>query len=114
MGKLILLDRSDNLLAVALEEFQQNLSADQQEHFNSIASGTPTAEDIILLTQEIDEKNAERKSRVIANRMRGVLESVQQYCAVVDTFVQSNPTIAALVWGTVKFVILVVALASLR
>ncbi|KAF8252017.1 hypothetical protein K440DRAFT_658299 [Wilcoxina mikolae CBS 423.85] len=93
-------------LTLALDEFQQNLSPDQKNEFDSIASSSPNVQDVVLLTQEIDQKNSERKSRIMANRMSGVLESVQQYCVIIDTFVQSNPGIAALVWGSVKFVIL--------
>ena len=37
----------------------------------------------------------------------GVLQSIQQFSSVVDTFVQANSGIAALVWGSVKFTMLV-------
>jgi len=105
--KLILFDRSGDRLKLALDEFQHNLPPDQKNEFNSIASSIPTANDVVLFTEEIEQKNSGRKSRIMANRMSGVLESVQQYCAIIDTFIQSNPGIAALVWGSVKFVILV-------
>jgi hypothetical protein len=105
--KLILFDRSGDRLKLALDEFQHNLSLDQKNEFNSIASSIPTANDVVLFTEEIDKKNLGRKSRIMANYISGVLESVQQYCAIIDTFVQSNPGIAALVWGSVKFVIMV-------
>ncbi|KAF8251991.1 hypothetical protein K440DRAFT_537765, partial [Wilcoxina mikolae CBS 423.85] len=101
-------------LKIALDEFQHNLSPDQKNEFNSIASSIPTANDVVLFTEEIDKKNLGRKSRIMANYISGVLESVQQYCAIIDTFVQSNPGIAALVWGSVKFVILVFTIVFFR
>jgi hypothetical protein len=107
MEKLIPFDRSGDKLKLALDEFQRNLSPDQRNEFNSIASNIPTANDVVLFTKEIELKNSGRRSRIMANRMTGVLESVQQYCAIIDTLIQSNPGKAALVWGSVKFVILV-------
>ncbi|KAF8544009.1 hypothetical protein BDD12DRAFT_977932 [Trichophaea hybrida] len=97
---------SGNRLTIALNEFQTSLSPEQRKHFNEISSGTPAAEDVISLSEEIDKKNSTRRSRVWVQRTSGVLNSVQQYSAIVDTFIQANPTIAALVWGSVKFVIL--------
>ena len=71
------------------------------------------AQDVVDLLSEIDKENSARRSRVWAQRVRGILDSVQQYCSIVDTFVQANPAIASLVWGSVKFVILVISYNSL-
>jgi hypothetical protein len=67
----------------------------------------PDATAVIILTAEIDNQNAKRRSRGVATRLFGFLESVQQFSSVVDTFVSSNPSIAALVWGSVRFALLV-------
>ena len=40
-------------------------------------------------------------------RLITFLESVQQFSGIVDVFVSSNPQMAALVWGGVKFALLV-------
>ena len=98
--------RSGNDLATALKEFQEGLSPEQETRFKSIATHTPKAEDVLQLTDEIIEKNAHRKSRMFADRVRGFLNSVQQFCSIIDTFAASNQ-IAALVWGSVKLIILV-------
>jgi hypothetical protein len=37
-----------------------------------------------------------------------MLQSIRDYSAIIDTFVSSNPVIAALVWGSVKLTMLVV------
>ena len=93
-----------------MDEFQIGLSQEQRDRFQAISRGTPAAQDVVHLLGEIDEKNSARRSRVLAQRMKDILNSVQQYCSILDTFIQANPGIAALVWGSVKFVILVIAL----
>ena len=85
----------------------QTLSTDQQKEFLGMTSAPLVVHDVVEVTRKIDETHSKRKSRAFAIRIRGVLESVHQYCSVVDTFVQSEPKIAALVWGSLKFVILV-------
>jgi hypothetical protein len=93
-------------LAKAVSEFRRCLSPDQDAQLASTASNTPRAEDVLQLTDEIFEKNSDRKSRVFASRVQGLLSSVQQYCTIVDTCTGPNQT-AALVWGCVKLFILV-------
>jgi hypothetical protein len=93
-------------LAIALDEFQQRLSPEQETQLKSIAAHTPEADDVLQLTSEINEKNSHRKSRILADRVQGFLNSVQQYCNIVDTCTGPNQT-AALVWGCVKLAILV-------
>ena len=63
---------------------------------------------VVHLTDKINKKNSTRKSHVLASRMRVVLEAVQQYSAIGDTAFSVNP-IAALVWGSVKIVVQVMA-----
>jgi methyltransferase-like protein len=89
-----------------LEEFQQRLSPDQATQLKSIAAHTPNAEDVLQLTNAINEKNSHRKSRILADRVQEFLNSVQQYCNIVETCTGPNQT-AALVWGCVKLAILV-------
>lgn len=60
-----------------------------------------------MLTKEIDDANAKQRHNCVGVRLFTFLESVQQFSSVVDTFVSSNPSIAALVWGSIKFTFLV-------
>jgi hypothetical protein len=92
-----------------LEEFQQHLSLEHKEQLKSIAAGhdhTPDATDVLQLTDEINKKSSARKSRILADRVQDFLNSVQQYCNIVDTFTGQNQT-AALAWSCVKLAILV-------
>lgn len=92
-------------LQTALREFQDRLSPEQKQRLLA-HGGVPDAAAVIALTAEIDEENAKRRSRCVAARIFGFLQSVQQFAAVVETFVSSNPEIAALVWGSVKLALL--------
>jgi hypothetical protein len=96
----------DQPLRSALRDFQDILSPEQKRDLLAQAT-VPDAAAVIILTAEIDRENAKRRSRGVATRLFSFLESVQQFSTIVDTFVSSNPSIAALVWGSVKFAILV-------
>ncbi|KAH7132595.1 ankyrin repeat-containing domain protein [Dendryphion nanum] len=93
-------------LTAALDEFQQLLSSDQVAHLASFSSNVPTADDVVQLTEQVAQANAGRKSRQLADRIQGLLGSVQQYSTIIDTCVGPNQ-IAALVWGSIKIVLLV-------
>ncbi|KAH8591415.1 hypothetical protein B0O99DRAFT_744597 [Bisporella sp. PMI_857] len=61
---------------------------------------------VIAFVGQIDANNSSTTRRCVAPRLCTFLEATQQLSGVVDTFVSSNPTIAALVWGGVKTAIL--------
>ncbi|KAH0551473.1 hypothetical protein GP486_007313, partial [Trichoglossum hirsutum] len=96
---------SHNDLAIALSEFQRALSSDQAAQLTSFSNNAPTADDVVRLMDDIMKANAGRKSRLLASRVQGLLGSVQQYCAIVDTCPGPNQ-MATLVWGSVKLVLL--------
>ncbi|KAI9770983.1 MAG: hypothetical protein M1840_002687 [Geoglossum simile] len=96
----------DEPLRSALRDFQDVLSPDQKKMFLAQATTVPDAAAVFILTAEIDRENAKRRSRGVATRLFSILESVQKFSTIVDTFVSSNPSIAALVWGSMKFAIL--------
>ncbi|KAF8249116.1 hypothetical protein K440DRAFT_641482 [Wilcoxina mikolae CBS 423.85] len=86
-------------LRAALDSFHEALTEDQKTQLSAI--GKPTASAVVELTENIDAKKPKSSRRVL-----GFLQSFQQFSAVVDTFIQSNPVVSALVWGSVKFLIL--------
>ena len=61
----------------------------------------------MIFTAQLDRDNQLRKGRGIASRLYSILQSMQTFSTVVDTFVSSHPEIAALVWGSVKLTMLV-------
>ena len=90
-------------LTEAVDDFQRILTEDQRTALKKIKS-IPDADAVLVFTAELDASQQHRR-RSIATRLHSVLESVQQFSAVIDTFVSSNPEIAALVWGSVKLTI---------
>jgi len=92
-----------------LEEFQRHLPPEQEAQLKSIAAAhhhEPDATDVLQLTSEINKKNSARKSRILGDRVKEFLNSVQQYSNIVDTCTELNQT-AVLVWSCVKLTILV-------
>ncbi|KAL2005314.1 hypothetical protein VTN00DRAFT_2524 [Thermoascus crustaceus] len=90
----------DESLRQALKDFQDALEPKQRKRLTS--STIPDPEAVIILTTEIDNENAKRRSRCVAARISSFLESVQQFSSIVNAFVSSDPQIAGLVWGSVK------------
>ena len=85
------------------------MSPEHEEQFKSITAAhehTPSATDVLQLTAEVNKKSSARKSRILADRVQGFLNSVQQFCNIVDACAGLNQ-IAVLVWSCVKLAILV-------
>lgn len=91
-------------LSDAIKSFQNSLDPDQKARLEAIQA-VPDAHAVAGFTYQLDQENAKRKSRCVAARISPLLESVQQFSGIVETFVSSNPHIAALVWGSVKLVL---------
>jgi hypothetical protein len=66
---------------------------------------------VLVLTAQLD-RSQDRRGRSIGTRLHSVLQCVRDFSAIIDTFVSSNPTIAALVWGSVKLTIQVTTLCG--
>lgn len=98
--------RVDAPLQAALKEFQAILDPTQKAELLAL-NQIPDANAVITFTAQVDEENAKRKQCCVASRLWAVLESIQQFSGVVDTLVSSHPTIAALVWGSIRFFFLV-------
>lgn len=96
----------DQSLQQAIREFEGALSPDQNKQLQAIKA-VPDEAAVITLTAQLDEKNAQRRTSCVASRLYTLLQSVQQFTTIVDTFVSSHPNIAALVWGSVKLTMLV-------
>lgn len=98
---------SSELLVAAVREFQDILTPTQNAQLLAHTTKPDTIA-ILTFTAEVDRVNAHRRSRCVSSRLFGILQSVQDFSTIVETFVSSHPDIAALVWGTLKFTILAV------
>lgn len=99
-------DDSQAALNSALKDFQGILTEEERRKLGNIG-GVPGADAVMIFTAQLDRANQSRKGRSIASRLYSVLQSVQAFSSVVETFVSSHPEIAALVWGSVKLTMLV-------
>jgi hypothetical protein len=99
-----------DVLPQALNDFKAGLTADELHRFQQIIgsnAAAPDASSVMLLVSQIDAEKAGKFSRCIGPRLTPFLEVVEQFSSIVQTFVSSNPTIAALIWGGVKVALLI-------
>lgn len=94
----------------ALEEFLSSLPQDGRDQFTAMGkddSGHASSPDVIVAAADaIDIVNRQKsRTRSFGQRYRNIIESLQSFFVVIDTAVSSNPTIPALVWAGVRFVL---------
>ncbi|KAJ6263396.1 hypothetical protein Dda_1959 [Drechslerella dactyloides] len=95
------------LLEEAVVNFKNALQPNDRKAFERLSN--PTAEDVTSLVRDVDERlgQKQKRRRTLQNSTFATfVQSMQQFAGIVDTCVQSNPEIAALVWGGMKFVLL--------
>ncbi|KAF8472835.1 hypothetical protein BDZ91DRAFT_760293 [Kalaharituber pfeilii] len=86
-------------LVDAVDAFNKLLSPEQRQAL----SQPQTPGDIVELTKALqDAKVSEKKLQ----RCEGFLQSVQQFSGIIDTMIQHRPCVSALVWGSVKILLL--------
>jgi hypothetical protein len=99
-------------LEVALSEFGSVLNDDERKQLQQIKE-VPNASAALIFTAKLDASNTTRRGKSIGARAFSMLQSVQQFSTIVDTFISSHPDIAALLWGSVKLTVLVRHLSRL-
>jgi hypothetical protein len=87
----------------AVDDFQRILTEDQRTALKNIKS-IPDVDAVFVFTAQLDWSQ-DRRGRSIGTRLHSVLQCVREFSAIIDTFVSSNPNIAALIWGSVKLTI---------
>ncbi|KAK8018511.1 hypothetical protein PG991_007701 [Apiospora marii] len=90
--------------------FQNVLDDDQRRALLMMRQGSvPDAGAILMFTAQLDSINKNRKGRSFATPLHRFLTSIRDFCGIIDTYVSAHPEIAALVWGSVKLTMMVVA-----
>ncbi|KAJ5928123.1 hypothetical protein N7466_007079 [Penicillium verhagenii] len=89
----------------ALADFKQSLTDEEKQQYRA-HEANPGASSIIEFMRVVDESKPQTNMRCLGSRLCTFLDKTQQFATIVETFVSSNPVIAALVWGSVKFAIL--------
>lgn len=101
--------RADSVigLEIALSQFGAILTDDERKRLQTQKSGLNDADAAFKFTLELDELDPVRRGRVVATKLCSLLQTVQSFSQVVETYVSSNPQVAALIWGTVKLTFMV-------
>lgn len=94
-------DNATDVLETAIKNFEATLTPQDRDDLHKNKT-IPPPDAVMVFTAELDAVNTTRKGYSAATTMHGCLQSVRDFTAVIDTYVSSNPEIAALVWGSVK------------
>ncbi|MCJ1479597.1 hypothetical protein MMC13_008283 [Lambiella insularis] len=94
-------------LGRALSEFEAVLTDEQKNTLQLYRGQLPSTTAAMALTAEIDRENSKKRIQCVGPRLTSVLESVQRFSCVVDTFISgSQSEIAGALWGVVKIALL--------
>ncbi|RYC79361.1 hypothetical protein BFJ63_vAg17756 [Fusarium oxysporum f. sp. narcissi] len=89
--------------------FQASLTDDDRIKLQKMKGIQYDTRSIITFTAELDGADPRRRGKSIATRLATLLQIIQQFVPVVDTFIQSNPDLAALIWGAMRVTFLLLA-----
>jgi hypothetical protein len=84
----------------AIDQLQKILEPDEYQELSRIQS----LEDMIEATQKQTAWYQKRRLPRLMSRLQPMIEVVRSFSGAIDMFVQANPSISALVWGSLKFV----------
>ncbi|KAI6753938.1 hypothetical protein HG530_013114 [Fusarium avenaceum] len=102
----VALAKTESSLEQALRTFRATLTEKQLKDLDAIKY-VPDTKAVLTFTAELDAKRRTIKGQSIASRLYSILQCVRDFSSVVETFVSSNPQIAALIWGSIKLTMLV-------
>ncbi len=94
----------NKIIAQARDEFLASLPPDQRDKLSECESTDDMIAEIRAL-EIIKQRKAVGKTCI--NVVQQLGDRLKPFFQVVDTFVSSNPNVAALVWGSLRFVFLV-------
>lgn len=97
-------DSSDGVkeLETAIARFQAILDDDDRKKLQQLKTTSHDPQSIVLFTAELDRLDRNRRGKSVATRLSSFLQIIEQYTPIIDTFIQSNPDITALIWGSIK------------
>ncbi|KAG5664903.1 hypothetical protein KAF25_008637 [Fusarium avenaceum] len=96
-------------LEITIACFQAILSDDERIQLQQLKKTSHDAQSIITFTAELDRLEGKRRGRSVASRLASFLQTVEQFTPIIDTYIQSNPEIAALIWGSIKLTFMFLA-----
>ncbi|KAJ5261119.1 hypothetical protein N7478_011714 [Penicillium angulare] len=90
----------------ALTKFQDVLTTEEKQKLQTITA-VPDAGGVAFFVAQLDAEKAIKTRRSVAPRLCTFLSATQQFAGAVETFISSNPKVAALIWGGIKTAITV-------
>ncbi|KAF4343584.1 heterokaryon incompatibility protein het-E-1 [Fusarium beomiforme] len=98
----------------AVARFQAILTDDERKRLKGLKKLPHDAQSIIVFTAELDMQQAEnRRGKSIASRLTSFLQ-IQQFTPAIEIYIQSNPDITALIWGSIKLTFMILFKDSIR
>ncbi|KAF5581800.1 hypothetical protein FPCIR_9908 [Fusarium pseudocircinatum] len=94
--------------------FQAILTDEDRKKLQQLKTTSHDSQSIITFTAELDLVDKNRRGKSVASRLASFLQTIEQFTPIVDTYIQSNPDIAALIWGSIKLTFLQIVLAVRR
>jgi hypothetical protein len=92
-------ERLQEAFCLARESFLRKLPSSTKKEIEADLSHFPTAKEVTKQIEEIERKQAERKSFRGLGRIKNFIQVLEQFSGVVDTFSQVQPDILCLIWA---------------
>ncbi|RGP78965.1 hypothetical protein FLONG3_2871 [Fusarium longipes] len=96
-------------LEIAIATFQATLTDDDRKQLQELKNTSHDAQSIIKFTADLEKVDKGRRGKNIASRLASFLQTIQQFTPIIDTYIQSNPEITALIWGSIKLTFMFLA-----
>ncbi|KAF4497980.1 hypothetical protein FAGAP_5839 [Fusarium agapanthi] len=96
-------------LEATIAGFQAILTDEDRKKLQQLKTTSHDSQSIITFTAELDLLDKNRRGKSVASRLASFLQTIEQFTPIVDTYIQSNPDIAALIWGSIKLTFMFLA-----
>ncbi|KAF5620228.1 heterokaryon incompatibility protein het-E-1 [Fusarium sp. NRRL 52700] len=94
----------------AVARFQASLTDEDRQRLKDLKKLPHDPQSIIVFTAELDmQQCGKRRGKSIASRLTSFLQIVQQFTPIIDTYIQSNPDISAIIWSSIKLTFMFLA-----
>ncbi|CZR42635.1 uncharacterized protein FPRO_09938 [Fusarium proliferatum ET1] len=89
--------------------FQAILTDEDRKKLQQLKGTSHDSQSIITFTAELDLLDKNRRGKSVASRLASFLQTIEQFTPIVDTYIQSNPDVTALIWGSIKLTFMFLA-----
>lgn len=94
-------EQLESIWKAAQAKYEKTLSAKELKQIKSVS----TKEALLDEAERLNRKYHSRKSARSLTRIHPVIAQIESFSAVIKTFIQADPGVTALVWGSIFFII---------